>query len=256
MKFNNSLLLTRKYILLFFILCYGTNLSLAKEKHTKDPFGHITNPTPEILPTYSGTCDDLQTITGFEHLLSQIYKHLDDDCLYLMTPNELSKKLGIEVYAHQDIETGKFLKYRYRELEQKPYTDLRSGIFLHKLVFKLEGRGIEKLSLKEQRQHNFKGMTNWITYNIAFSTAYLDKHSHPFLKYSPTTLSKPHDFTASYEIYDYGSCGSSDKDNYRQSRWLKNYGIYYWHGYTKSKIKFNNCSTGTSFQFSKLFYLK
>ncbi len=259
MKSNNPFISISKDILLFFILFCGLNVGWAVDKSNKDPFGHITNPTPDNLPTYSGTCEDLYPSTSFNHLLTQIYQHLDDDCLYLMPTDELSKKLGVEVYAYRDMKTGHSIKDRYDELAQRPFTDFNSGISLRKDVLVLKDRSIEKLSLQEQRQHYIKkdkkGEMGSIEYNIIFSSAYLDTQPLPFYKDKPETLPTPNHFYRFYVAHN--PCSTVDeKNSFHKNQWLKRSGGYVWYGYTSSRIRFRNCSTGaTGFRFSKLFYL-
>ncbi len=248
MKLKKRLTFIGKNTLLFLTFLCGTQLSWAENKNIEDPFGHITNPTPENLPTYSGTCDDLYPITSLNNLLTQIYRHLDDDCLYLMPTDQLSKKLGIAVVPYYDMETGKPIKDRYEELLQKPFTDLRSGIFLRKSVLvKHGGKSIEKLSLKEQRQRERKNF-HTIGYDIEFSSTYLDKYPLPFYKDSPT-LPKPNSFSKFSVV-------NNSRDAIEEEQWLKEYGIYSWYGYSRSKISFFNYSRGIfSFDFIKFFYL-
>ncbi len=85
-----------------FLLLSAVFYVSGEEKNHKSSHAQITNPTPENLKTYSGTCDDLQPITSFENFIVQMFSHLDDDCLYLMPANELSQKLGIDVLDRKD----------------------------------------------------------------------------------------------------------------------------------------------------------
>ncbi len=88
-----------------FLLLSAVFYVSGEEKNNKSSYAQITNPTPENLKTYSGTCDDLQPITSFENFIVQMFSHLDDDCLYLMPANELSQKLGIDVLDDEKQDT-------------------------------------------------------------------------------------------------------------------------------------------------------
>ncbi len=153
-----------------------------EEKKPKFPYVQITNPTPENLKTYSGTCDDLQPITSFDDFIVQIFSHLDDDCLYLMPANELSQKLGIDVLDGKK-------RYTVTTRKEKPFTGIHGGIFLQKNnSYEVE---LASISLQEQRElnkkrakGNFKNMPSSTTagFRVYFTKSYLEKFGYPFYK--------------------------------------------------------------------------
>ncbi len=224
-------------------------ISSSEPVGTEEPFIHIKNPTPDNLPTYTGTCENLVPITSFEHLLKQIISHLDDECLFTMPMEKLSKKLGIDV-----IQAGE----QWELLENKPLTNFNSGIIITKYVDNSTST-IKSLSIKEyarKRQSNERNDA-YIRYQIQFTEAYLKKYGYPYFK-NPADIPKPN--------YLSGSgcwCKGFDKHNFsygtpkERGNKLPSPRVLHWNGYTGSTLFFDNCSSGAyNFYFGKIFYFK
>lgn len=136
----------KKIITTIMFFCLFTLFNVGLADKIKLPFGHISNPSAENLPTFSGTCEDLYPIKSFDDLMFQLYSHLDDDCLYLMPMAELSEKLGIGVVPYS------FNRGKVMEGKDTPYRNFRDGIWLEKMDI---GKEITPSQLTLQQQRGF-----------------------------------------------------------------------------------------------------
>ncbi len=215
------------------------------------------------LPTYSGTCDDLKPVTSFKDFFLQLYSHLDDDCLYVMSNKTLAEKLGVQVltYSRDNLykNSAIFDSSRSDRINDAIFIFRKEPTIKEKTVHIKKSVQLEEKTLgtepymekiRKQGYEFYEG-----SFDVDISNHYLNKFGNPFINDFPENL--PPDYKSGPMGYHWSCYGRS-----KVKELPPNYGVNnFWRGKASSQIIVECCSKNKGKQkfikmsmFKQLFY--